>query len=192
MWKMRKTVLLALAITCASVAAFAQTTQTAPSLTGGVPNPIQGVPNPISPEVETRTQQNTTVPFGNAAPTPQDLTRDSTATQPPFTPFGAVTQQTAPSLTGGVPNPIQGVPNPIQGVPNPISPSEETELPNLTPLGAQHCKTPLEYRTLWEGNEASSGARTTQKLADDVYRCESDIDILGRELARQCEIAEAL
>jgi hypothetical protein len=144
MWKMRKTVLLALAITCASVAAFAQTTQqTAPSLTGGVPNPIQGVPNPISPGVDTRTQQNTTVPFGNAAPTHQDLTRNSTATEPPFTPLGAVPQQTAPSLTGGVPNPIQGVPNPIQGVPNPISPSEETELPNLTPLGAATLQNPI-------------------------------------------------
>jgi hypothetical protein len=108
---------LALAITCVSAAAFAQTTQqTAPSLTGGVPNPI----SPL------RTQQNTTVPFGNAAPTQQ-----------------APTQQSAPSLTGGVPNPIQGVPNPIRGVPNAISPSEETGLPHVTPLGAATLQNPI-------------------------------------------------
>jgi hypothetical protein len=108
---MRKIALLALALTCVSAPAFAQTTQqTAPSLTGGVPNPITGVPNPISPlGVDPRTQQIIpTRPFGEAAPTQQDLTRDSRATELHLTPFGAATVQ----------NPI-GVPHPMgQVVPN--------------------------------------------------------------------------
>jgi hypothetical protein len=47
---MRKIALFVLAMTCVVAPSFAQTTQpTAPSITGGVPNPIGGVPNPISP-----------------------------------------------------------------------------------------------------------------------------------------------
>jgi hypothetical protein len=130
---MKKIALLALVVTTISAPAFSQT---APSPSAGVPNPVNpggttpqqtapsvagGVPNPITPfGVDPRTLLPPSSPFGQTAlPNPQNLPLETP--EPHLTPLGQAAVQnpigrshplvSSPNMTNTLATPPQAAPN---------------------------------------------------------------------------------